>query len=526
MKILITEKIANEGIEFLKSKKMDVTVDFNLSREELLKCIGEYDALIVRSVTKVNEELYSHAKNLKVVGRAGNGVDNIELSGATERGIIVVNTPDANTVSAAEHTIALMLSMSRHIPRANAHIKSKKWDRSLFQGVEFMGKTLGIVGLGRIGTMVATRMQAFGMNVVAYDPYINADKFDKFNVKRSNNLDELLTTSDFISVHTPKTKETLGMINDDSFKKVKKGVRIVNCARGGIIDEAALYEAITNGIVAGAAIDVLKDEPHPISPLLELEETVITPHLGADTIEAQKNVGETVAIEVYEALNGKLVANAVNLPTLSAHELEQMKPFLTLVERMGKLYHQIHNEAAESIEFIYKGELSHHTTEPLVLSFIKGLYETVLDTPVTYVNARMLAENRGIALSERRVSTSDDYSNAVAIRLKNRNDVFEIEGAVLGKGEPRIVAINNYSMDIVPKGNMLLIENNDSPGMIGAIGQILGQNNINISTMNVSLSQTHKPALMLLTVDQSVNDHILFDIQQHQGILKAWSLKI
>ncbi|MDF1618537.1 phosphoglycerate dehydrogenase [Petrocella sp. FN5] len=526
MNILVAEKIADEGIEFLKSKGMNVTVDYGLTREALLKSIGDYDALIVRSVTKVNEELYQQAKKLKVVGRAGNGVDNIELSGATERGIIVVNTPDANTVSAAEHTIALMLSLSRNIPRADAHIKSRQWDRTLFQGVELMGKTLGVIGLGRIGTMVATRMQSFGMDVIAYDPYINADKFERFNVTRANTLDELLDLSDFISVHTPKTKETLGMINENAFKRVKKEVRIINCARGGIVDEEALYKAIKEGTVAGAAIDVLKDEPHPISPLLDLEETIITPHLGADTIEAQKNVGETIAIEVYEALKGKLIANAVNLPSLSVNELEQMKPFLTLVERMGKLYHQIHKEVAKTIEFIYKGELSHHSTEPLVLSFIKGLYETVLDTPVTYVNARILAENRGIAISERRVSTSDEYSNSIAIKLHSKNEIFEIEGTVLGKGEPRIVAINNYSIDIVPKGNMLLIENNDSPGMIGAIGHILGQNKINISTMNVSLSQTHKSAMMLLTVDQTINDDVLFEIQQHPGILKAWSLKI
>ncbi|GAU78078.1 phosphoglycerate dehydrogenase [Fusibacter sp. 3D3] len=526
MKILVTENIADEGIAFLKAQNMDVTVNYTLTREALLSSISEYDALIVRSVTKVNEELYAHAKNLKVVGRAGNGVDNIELAGATERGIIVVNTPDANTVSAAEHTIALMLSMARNIPRANQHIKSKQWDRTLFRGVELKGKTLGIIGLGRIGTMVATRMQAFGMAVVAYDPYIRSDKFEKLGVEKMEQLSDLLVKSDFISVHTPKTKETIGIINAESFKLVKRGVRVVNCARGGIIDEAALYDALTQGIVAGAAIDVLKDEPHPISPLLDLESTVITPHLGADTFEAQKNVGESVAIEVFEALKGKLVANAVNLPTLSQQELEHMKPYLTLLERMGKIYHQIHHDAVERIVFTYKGDFTHRNTDPFVLAFIKGLYETVLDTPVTYVNAKLIAENRGVTVSESRVSTTDDFNSSIKIEIHSKNQTFEMEGALFGKNDPRIVSINSYPMDITPKGNMLMIENNDSPGMIGTIGLLLGQNNINISTMNVSLSKTHKPALMLLTIDLPVQDDVLRQIQNQKGILKAWALKI
>lgn len=526
MKILVTENIADEGIQFLKSQNMDVTVNYSLTRDELLSSISEYDALIVRSVTKVNEELYSKATNLKVVGRAGNGVDNIELAGATERGIIVVNTPDANTVSAAEHTIALMLSLSRNIPRANQHIKSKQWDRTLFRGVEMMGKTLGIVGLGRIGTMVATRMQSFGMDVIAYDPYIRSDKFEKLGIEKLDNLDELLKRSDFISVHTPKTKETIGIINAESFKLVKKGVRIVNCARGGIIDEAALNQALIEGIVAGAAIDVLKDEPHPISPLLDLDSTVITPHLGADTFEAQKNVGETVAIEVFEALKGKLVANAVNLPTLSQQELEHMKPYLSLMERMGKIYHQIHHDAVDHIVFTYKGDFTHRNTDPFVLAFVKGLYEAVLDTPVTYVNARLLAETRGVTISESKMSATEDFTNSVKISIHSKNHKFEMEGALFGKEDTRIVYINDYPVDIVPKGNMLMIENNDSPGMIGTIGLLLGQNNINISTMNVSLSKTQKPALMLLTVDQPVSDEILTEIKGQNGILKAWALKI
>lgn len=526
MKILVAEHIADEGIAFLKQTGFQVDVQYKLPREELLACIPEYDAIIVRSVTKVNEELYEHATNLKVVGRAGNGVDNIEMAGATKRGIIVVNTPDANTVSAAEHTIALMLSLCRNIPKANAHIKSKQWDRTLFRGVELMNKTLGIVGLGRIGSMVATRMQSFGMDVIAYDPYIRKERFDDLKVTRVDNLNDLVRQADIISVHTPKTKETLGIISTEEFAKCKPGVRIVNCARGGIIDEDALYQAIQDGIVAGAAIDVLKDEPHPISPLLDLEETVITPHLGADTFEAQKNVGEAVAFQVYEALQGKLVANAVNLPSLKAQELEAMHPYLKLSECIGKLYHQIRRDAVQKIELVYKGEVSKMDISTLTLAFLKGLYETILEDSVNFVNARYIAENRGVTIVEGTESITGNYTSSIAARIHTANDVFTLEGALFGKSEPRIVDMNGYTFDVVPKGNMLMIENIDRPGIIGKIGQTLGNEAINISTMNVSLSKTHANALMFLAVDAPVSEASLKVIQETEGIQRAWALKM
>jgi len=526
MKILIAEHIAEEGIDFLKKAGFDVDTKFKMPREALLACIGEYDALIIRSVTKVNEELYEHATRLKVVGRAGNGVDNIEMEGATKRGIIVVNTPDANTVSAAEHTIALMLSLCRNIPRANAHIKSKQWDRTLFRGVELMNKTLGIVGLGRIGSMVATRMQSFGMNVIAYDPYIRKDRFDQLNVTRIENLQDLVRQCDILSVHTPKTKETLGIIGEEEFNHCKQTLRVVNCARGGIIDEEALLNALNEGKVAGAAIDVLKDEPHPISPLLDLDKTVITPHLGADTYEAQKNVGEAVALQVFEALQGKLVANAVNLPSLKVQELEALHPYLQLSECVGKIYHQIQHDAVQKIELIYKGEIAKMDISTCTLAFLKGLYEIILEDSVNYVNARYIAESRGVTITEGSENISGNYASSLAVKIHTAKNTFTLEGALFAKSEPRIVDINGYPFDVTPKGNMLLIENIDKPGMIGKIGLTLGDEAINISTMNVSLSERHPNAIMFLTVDAPVSETSLNVIRSTDGIQNAWSLKI
>jgi D-3-phosphoglycerate dehydrogenase len=525
MKVLIAEKIAEEGISFLKGKGVDVTIGYDLSREDLLDVISQYDGLIVRSVTKVDEALYEKGTQLKVIGRAGNGVDNIQMEGATKRGIIIVNTPDANTVSAAEHTIALMLSMSRHVPLANESIKNKVWDRSPFRGVELKGKTLGIIGLGRIGTMVAKRMAAFEMQVIAYDPYIPAEQFEKAGVKAYQNLDELVAISDFISVHTPKTAETTGIINKSHFAIAKKGLRIVNCARGGIIDEKALYEAIQIGIVAGAAIDVLKDEPHAISPLLDLKETVITPHLGADTVEAQKNVGETVAVEVYEALCGQLVTNAVNLPSLSAHDLKRIRPYLTLAEMLGAFYHQMNKAPVQKVEIIYKGDASELKTDLLLSAFIKGLYRDVLSDGVNYVNARHIASSRGVQILEGKESKLGDYHHAIEATLSTDDGQFKIEGALFGKDEPRVVSLNGYSFDLFPTGPMLLVENIDRPGMIGKIGEILGRAEVNIATMNVSLNRTKRAAMMLLKIDQPITSQAMKELKEADGITRVWPLQ-
>lgn len=355
-KVIVVERISDKGVEMLKAQPdLEVTVKFDIPREELLKIVGDYDAIIVRSVTKVNEEFYQAARNLKVVGRAGNGVDNIDIEGATKRGIIVVNTPEANVISAAEHTIGLMLASCRNTVKAQKMIESRVWDRKNLKGVELYHKTLGIIGLGRIGTLVTKRMQAFEMKVIAYDPYIPDSRFKRLGVEKCETLDDLLAKADVITIHTPKTEETINMIGKEELKKCKKGVRLVNCARGGLYNEQAVADAIKEGQVASIGLDVLVDEPKPISPLIGLEQCVLTPHLGADTVEAQDKVGISIAQEVVNVLNGQMVPNAVNLPALHPQELEGMMGYLQLGECLGKLYYQMEKDPVDKVEVVYEG---------------------------------------------------------------------------------------------------------------------------------------------------------------------------
>ncbi len=526
MKVLIVESVAEECIEILEKSGIKVDVNLKITREELLDIIGDYEGLIVRSVTKVDEELYERATKLKVVGRAGNGIDNIELDGGTKRGVVVVNTPDSNTVSAAEHTIGLLTSSIRNIPRANESIKNGKWERSLFKGVELFQKTLGIVGLGRIGSMVATRMQAFEMNVIAYDPYITDERFEKFGVKKVDTLEELMKESDFISIHTPRTKETLGMIGKKEFALAKQGLRLVNCARGGIIDEDALFEALKEGIVASAALDVLVNEPNTTSPLLKLNNTVITPHLGASTYEAQVNVGTTVAKQVLATLKGELVANAVNLPTLKHKELNSIKLYLKLGELLGKLYYQLEKGAIKRVEITYSGEAADNETSTITLGILKGIFEPILNGRINYVNAGIIAKNRGVSVTESTKYDIDNYYNLITLKIYSENKVFEVAGTIFGKSDIRIVNINGYKFDVIPSKYMLIANNIDKPGMIGKIGVALGEENVNINTMQVSQNTINNDAMMFLTVDSEVSNESLSKINEVDGIIKASFIKL
>jgi len=526
MKILVAEKIAQKGIDTLIETGMEIDVKIGIPREELLATIKDYDAIIVRSVTKINEEFYEHATNLKVVGRAGNGVDNIQMEGATKRGIIVVNTPDANTVSAAEHTIGLLLASGRNIPQANALIKSKNWDRSRFTGVELLNKTVGIIGLGRIGSLVATRLQSFGMKVIAYDPYITDERFKKFGAEKKENLVDLVKESDFITVHTPKTDETFGIIGDEEFKIAKKGLRVVNCARGGIIDEAALERALKSGIVASAGIDVLVDEPHPVSPLIDIDSVVITPHLGADTFEAQDNVGLTVAQEVIHALRGEMVPNAVNLPTLQHNDLENIKPYLSLGETLGKFYHQLRKDSVNKIEIEYSGDVAKYETSVITLSVLKGIFEPILKEQVNYVNARLIAKNRGVDVVEAKRSDVSNFLNLVKITITSKERIFTIAGTISGKGQGRVVEVNGYELDLSPSKYMIVAKNIDRPGIIGQVGTLLGVNKINIATMQVSRNSMGDTALMFLTVDSDVPKHTLELLTNIDGIVKVKFIRL
>ncbi len=526
VKVLVAEKISDKGMAVLQEAGVEVHLKLKLTREELLEIIEAYDAIIVRSATKVNEELFTHGKNLKVVGRAGNGVDNIDMPAATQHGVIVVNTPDANSVSAAEHTIGLLLAASRKSPQANTAMKNRIWDRSPYTGVELYGKTIGIVGLGRIGALVATRLQAFDMKTIAYDPYIADSRFEKCGVEKKETLAELMEEADFVTVHTPKTKETLGMIGKDEFALAKKGLYIVNCARGGIIDEEAIAWAVAEGIVAGGGVDVLRDEPDTTSPLFDPEHIIQTPHIGADTVEAQDNVGVSIAHEVLSALRGEMVPNAVNMPTLQHKELDRVQHSLKLGEILGKFYYQLNKEPVDRIEVIYSGETAKMETQVVTLAILKGLMEPVIQEKVNYVNAGLLAKNRGISVMESKVAENEHYLNYIQLKVCAKEHVFTIGGTVFGKKELRIAELNGFMFDVIPTPNMLIAENIDQPGMIGKIGTMLGQNNINIATMQVSRNVQGAKAMMFLTIDSEPTNGDLDNIATVEGILTVQFVKL
>lgn len=518
-KIIVTETISEKGIALLKAQQdFQVDVKFNIPREELLQVIPDYDAIVIRSVTKVNEEFYEHATNLKVVGRAGNGVDNIQMEGATKRGIIVVNTPESNTVSACEHTIGLLLASSRNVVRAHKMIESRVWDRSGLKGSELLGKTLGIIGLGRIGGLVATRLHAFGMKIVAYDPYIADARFRKFNVEKCETLAELLGQVDFLTIHTPRTEETMNMITSKEWALCKKGVRVVNCARGGLFNEQDLAQAIRDGIVASAGIDVLMDEPKPISPLIDLPQCVLTPHLGADTFEAQDNVGIAIAEEVISALHGEMVPNAVNLPSLQASELDAVKDYLNLGECLGKLYYQLYRDAVEQVEVVYSGEVAELENDMVTRAVLKGIFEPVLKERVNYVNALLTADSRGVTVVESKLTSKQ---NLMVVKIYSKERCFVAKGTVSSTGDMRITEIEGYQFDVKPTKYMLVAKNEDRPGMVGQIGTLLGASQVNIATMQVSRNQKDGVAMMFLAVDSEVNKEVLRLLQGVGGITKV-----
>ncbi len=526
MKILVTEKISEKGLMVLQESGAQVDVKIKPPREELLSIIPEYDAIVVRSYTKVDEEFFHHAKKLKVVGRAGNGVDNIHMPSATQHGVIVVNTPDANSVSAAELTIGHMLAASRKIPQAHQAMKNRHWDNHGFIGTELYKKKLGIVGLGRIGVLVATRMQAFEMEVVAYDPYIADSRFEKFGVEKKETLEALIKEVDYLTVHTPKTKETIGMIDKNELALAKKGLRVINCARGGIINEEALALAIEEGIVSTAGIDVLKDEPQTTSPLFDVDNVILTPHIGAGTVEAQDKVGVGIAHEVLGALRGEVVTNAVNMPTLMKKELDQVRSSMKLGEILGKFYYQMNKEPVDRLEIIYSGETAQMETQMITLAVLKGLMEPVVQEKVNYVNAGLMAKNRGIEVIESKRSDNEHYLNFIQLKIHAKDKCYTIGGTVFGKKELRIAEVNGFVFDVIPTTYMLVAENIDQPGMIGKIGTSLGEHQINIATMQVSRNVQGEKAMMVLSIDSEPSEGDLSNIEEVPGILKVQLVRV
>ena len=505
-KILVGEYIDDEAVGKLKeAEDVDVDIKIGISRGEILDIIHEYDALIVRSVIKVDQELLSKGKKLKIVGRAGNGTDNIDIPEATNYGVIVANTPDSNTVSACELTIGLMLSSARNIIEANNYIKTGKWEREKFVGSELFEKTLGIIGLGRIGGLVARRMKAFGMNLIAYDPYISDERFRRYSCEKTETLDELLEKSDIITIHTPKTSETLNMINFDNLSKMKDGVRLVNAARGGLFNEEAVAAGLRDGKIASFGYDVHTVEPRSECILYEFENAVATPHLGATTYEAQRNVGTQVVKQVLNGLRGEIVETAVNLPSIGREEFSVIKPYINLSEKLGKIYYQIKKDAVTSVRINYYGELAQQETSLLDSTVVKGLLEPVLKEEVNYINSQILAKKRDIdVVVNKKEERYKNYVSAIEIVVRNdKDEKIQVVGTVGANNEGRIINIKNHDLDMVVSDNMIYLKNDDVPGVIGAVGAILGQLNVNIATMNVGRKE--HSAVMLLTVDSKVD---------------------
>jgi D-3-phosphoglycerate dehydrogenase len=534
MRIIVTERIAEEGINYLRDRGFEVDTKFGLSHSDLLGIIENYDAIIVRSVTKVNRELIEKGVNLKVAGRAGNGIDNIDVPSCTQKGIIVVNTPESNIMAAAELAIGHAYCIFRNIPQSHWAAKNKDFRRSRFIGNELDGKVVGIIGLGRIGSIVARKLIGANMKAIAYDPYITDEKFTRIGVEKCETLEELLRRSDLITIHTPKTAETYGMVGEEQLKICKKGVRLVNAARGGLYNEKALYDAIESGHVAAVAIDVLDPEPGYdktpeeqtyTNPLLELDQVIISPHLGASTQEANYNVGTAITKLVGDALNGEMVA-AVNMPPLQSGDLAQLKPYITLAEMLGKVYYQAEKERVEKLEVIYYGDLADKETRVISLSVLKGFLSPVVEEKVNYVNAELIAENMGIGLIESRSSHLEKYTNLITVKFYTKKGTASISGTIFAKEEMRIVDFFGYKLDFEPSPYVIALQNIDKPGIIGRIGTLLGANNINIAAMQWSRNRKGEKAVSFVSVDGEVSGEILAQLQKSDGVLKASMLRL
>lgn len=525
MKVLVSDSISEKGVEILKNAGLEVDVNTGLSPEELKKIIGGYDALVIRSATKVTAEIIEAAGNLKVIGRAGSGLDNVDKNAATMRGIVVMNTPGGNTITTAEHTVALMFSMARQIPQATASMKAGAWEKKKFKGVELYNKTLGIMGLGNIGAHVAKIAKGIGMNVIAYDPFLSEEKAKSLGIEGVA-FDKLIEVSDFITIHTPLTKETKGCINAKTISKMKQGVRIINAARGGIINEKDLYDALKSGKVAAAACDVFEVEPPKGNPLLELENIVVTPHLGASTDEAQDNVAFAITEQIADYLVHGTIRNAVNIPSVPADMLPALQPYLDLAEKLGSFLSQTFEGGIEEVTVEYRGEVSKLSLEPIKIAVLKGILEPVLEETVNYVNAPVIAKNRGIETKEITTDDAGDYHSMLVIKVRAGAKESVIAGVLHGKKDPRIITINSHVIEVRPRGYMLFLTNNDKPGVIGDIGTTLGRNKINIARMQFGREGEGGIAISVVSIDSPASEETLSEIKKLPNVLSVKQIHI
>ncbi|MGI6777501.1 MAG: phosphoglycerate dehydrogenase [Acetivibrionales bacterium] len=532
MKIIVTDKVAEDGIQFLVEQGYIVDKKYGIPHQELLEIIEDYDAIIVRSTTQVNKEVLVRAKNLKAVGRAGNGIDNIDVDECTKRGIAVVNTPEGNIMAAAEMTVGLIFSVFRNIPQAYMAAKKRDYRRNKFVGKELDGKTAGIIGLGRIGSIVASKLKGCNMRVVAYDPYVTDERLKKLGIEKCETIEELLRQSDVITVHIPKTNESKGLIGEKEIKLCKKGAIIVNVARGGIIDEKALCNALKEGRIAAAALDVLEKEPvfnkkpedqEYTNPLLEMENVIYTPHLGASTDEANFNVSYDVAKLIDGVLKGEIVA-AVNMPPVNRESLKELKPYVDLATILGRIYYQVQKDTVKKIEVICCGELADKETKVISLSALKGLMESASTDTVNYVNTELIAESMGVELVESKSRNLDKYSNLITIKFITDNKELSASGTVFAKEEIRIVDFFGYKLDFEPSPHVVAVQNVDKPGIIGQIGTILGASGINIAAMQWSRNKKGDKAVAFVSVDGEVEDSVLELLKNIDGVLKVSKL--
>ncbi len=518
-RVLVSDPLAPEGIDILQGHpEVDVEVNTDLSPEELAKIISGYDALVIRSGTKVTKEVLENADRLKVVGRAGVGLDNVDIGVATSRGVIVMNTPGGNTISTAEHTWALLMGLSRNIAPANISLREGRWDRKKYKGTELYGKTLGVIGLGRIGTVVGERALAFGMKVIGFDPYTSEESMKKIGFQPAS-LDQLLTEADFITVHTPKAKETMHLLDDSAFARMKKGVRVINCARGGIIDEKALEKALESGKCAGAALDVYENEPPAAdNPLVKRENCLCSPHLGASTKEAQINVAIDIARNVLDALTGGEVRNAVNIPSISPELRSVLNPYIDLADKLGMFAIQYLGKHLDKLEVTYAGPISEYDTSYLTIAVLKGILSAIMNEAVNFVNAPLLAEKRNIAYSETKSKKAEGYTNSITVKLTSNSEYVEVCGTNFGDHDPRIVTVNGVHIDAKPVGNLLYFINVDEPGVIAHVTAVLAAANINIADMTLGRKEKRGDAVTVCNVDTPVPESMLKELRTYDRI--------
>ncbi len=526
MKVLVSDPLSEVGVKiFQETPGIDVDVNTGLAPEELKAIIGQYDGLVIRSATKVTSEIIDAAGNLKVIGRAGIGLDNVDIPAASKRGMVVMNTPEGNTITTAEHTIAMMFALSRNIPQATASLKEGKWEKKKLKGQELFNKTLGLIGVGHIGRIVADRAKGMKMKVIVYDPYIKPDAIEKLDLEPVS-FDELLRRADYITVHTPKTDETANIINKETLAKLKKGAMVINCARGGIINENDVCEALKSGHLGGAAFDVFSTEPPGKTELMDIPNFICTPHLGASTTEAQDNVAQDVAEQIVAYLLNGTIKNAVNVPSASAELMATLRPYVTLVERMGAFQAQLAESAILEVQIDYSGTVTEYDPAPMTTAALKGLLTPILKDDVNFINAPHIAAERGIKVIESKSNTSQDFASMVKLTVKTLEGKNIISGTIFGKKLPRILRINDFYLEAIPEGHNLFIHNMDKPGAIGRIATILGKNNINISHMKVGEERKNKKNVILLTTSDIVTHDILEELRGLEDVFSARRIEL